>query len=52
MTNDLTAAVFVVVCEDNVVRHDKAFDTLAEAREFAQFGHCCTNRHHIQKVTP
>jgi hypothetical protein len=37
----------IVICEDGVSRHDAPFETRAQAAEFANWGHCCINRHRI-----
>jgi hypothetical protein len=36
--------VVTVKCQDGAVRH-APFATMGEAREWAEWGHCCTNRH-------
>jgi hypothetical protein len=36
--------VVTVKCEDGIVRH-APFATMGEAREWAEWGHCCTARH-------
>lgn len=47
-----TAAGWVVVCEDGRRRHDDPFPTMPDARYFAEWGHCCTNRHRIIAAEP
>lgn len=48
--SDPTIVGYVVRCEDDVVRHAGIFDTRSEAAAFADFGHCCTNRHDFLAV--
>jgi hypothetical protein len=38
------AMVVTVTCEDGAIRH-APFASMAEARTWAEWGHCCTNRH-------
>jgi len=38
---------YQVKCEDGAVRHAEPFATVAEAEEFAEWGHICTNHHRI-----
>jgi len=45
---------FIVRCEDGRVRHlwdgEGSFTSLAEARTWAEWGHCCTNRHTFEEA--
>ena len=42
-----------VVCSDNVIRHEvDTFDTLAEARHWADTGHACLAFHVYHEVAP
>lgn len=41
-----------VTCEDGRVRHAGGFDTRADAEEFAEWGHVCTNRHSFGESDP
>lgn len=45
-----TRPLFNVVCEDGVIRHPAPFLLRSDAAEFADQGHCCTNRHDIVEV--
>lgn len=36
---------YVVRCEDGMRRHEDAFGELWEAQHWADWGHCCTNKH-------
>jgi hypothetical protein len=41
---------WVVVCEDQQIRHKAPFANKAEAEQFAEYGHCCTNNHDINQM--
>lgn len=57
MTDTNTNNVRIIVrCEDGIVRHLHegvgSFATQAEAATWAEWGHCCTNRHTFEAITP
>lgn len=36
-----------VICEDGVQRHPEPFTSRSDAKQFAEWGHLCTNSHHF-----
>ena len=44
------ASPWLVRCSDGVSRHPAPFASRAEAWHFAEWGHCCTARHTLERV--
>lgn len=49
--NEMDAGIstYRVQCEDGQYRHPQSFGTMDKAKQFAEWGHCCTNVHTIER---